>query len=761
MLLRDNKIEIKQNIHPLSIKEDIHLKKDLEYARQLKQDLLTLCKQKANTKTLNKLKINLWLYNKGKFHSDSAHFFATKWWDGFRTFIGKHLGEEPVIYDSILAYSSLQQMRQWVQDKGYLYSKISYSTKIKRKRATVTYTVIAGKLFRVDSIYYPPPQSTLGEIISGSLKNTLLHPGMPYDLDLMKQETDRITNDANNSGYCYFVDSYMYFDVDTITKPGAMTIRLNLIKKPQDSLAYNRYTINNIYVYPDTVIGTAPISLRDTISPKAHFYIVNGNSLLHPKVFLNVVAIHSGNWYSKDDNDYTIERISDLNVFNFVNIEYKVTANNQLDCYIYLIPAKREAIQAEFDINNYTNNPIGNQLSLTYLDKNLFNGADQLRVILEGGVQFNPFDSLGLLNTVDLNGIANLTFPKFIGPQFINNWFPARANPKTDVSLNYTYTQRLGYFTLNSGTVSFGWDWHESAFKHHIFNPLSISILDIEHKTAPFDTILVHDPLLEKSYATQVIIGGNYSFIWTDQVSTTQDKFFYFRATIDVAGNILEGANYAVGNTAFPFQAFNLPFAQFAKLDLEYRYYYKLFHRNYLVFRFAPGIGVAYGNYSGIPELPYTEQFYLGGPNSIRGWQIRSLGPGEYTLPASDVSSLLYADQTADIKIEGNLEYRFDIFGDLKGAIFTDFGNIWTIRNDTARAGAVFKYNTFFQQIAIASGVGLRYDFGFFVIRLDLGIPIKNPALPFGQRWITTFKPFNREWFNKYEVINIAIGYPF
>ncbi len=588
---------------------------------------------------------------------------------------------------------------------------------------------------------------------------------MPYDVDLMKQETDRITADLNNSGYYHFIDSYMYFEVDTITKPGIMTISLKLLKKTPDSLAYTRFTINNVYVYPDTVTGVTPVSFHDTVSPEAHFYIINGDGLLHPKVFLNATSISPGKWYSKSENDYTIERLADLNVFKFITIQYKETGDNQLDCYIYLIPAKREAVQAQYEIDNYTNNPIGNQVSLSYLDKNLFSGADQLNLIAEGGIQLNPADSTpGWINTVDFNSTLNLTFPKFIGPKFIDKLLPFRPNIKSIITVNYNYTQRLSYFTLQTASVSFGWDWHESKFVHFIINPLSISGLDIYKISSAFQTLLDADPLLEKSYTPQRIIGGNYSFIWTNQVvEANQNKYSYFRATIDVAGNSFALANYIGKNFSYPstsYWAFERPFAQFVKFDLEYRHYWKVLRRNYVVFRFAPGYGIAYGNTPG--DLPYTEQFYLGGPNSLRGWQIRSLGPGSYVIPTTAPSSdLLFADQTADIKLEANLEYRFDIFGPLKGAVFTDIGNIWDRILDHDRPGGAFEINgtdAFYKEIAKDYGVGLRYDFGYFVIRLDLGIPEYNPAT---QKWLTTFRPFYGPWFSQYAVLNLAIGYPF
>ena len=757
ILLRKNKINIYE---PPSkpIKEIIGLRRDAEFAGQLNQQLLLLCKQQPNTKTVDLFKLNLWLYNKGKFHSDSAHFFITKWWDGFRTFLGKHLGEEPVLYDSTVAFSTLQTMKDYLNNKGYLHAKVTYKAKIRHKRAKVTYTVNAGKLYRIDSIYYPIKDNRLGGIINDNIKNTLLHPGIPYDVDLMKQETDRITTDANNKGYYHFLDSYLYFEVDTMTEPGKMDLYLKLVKKPQDTLAYVQYHINNIYVYPDTVTGVTPLSL-DTVSPKPHFYIVNGDGLLHSKVLLKVVSFHSGDYFSKAENDYTIERISDLNMFKFINVRYKETGNGQLDCYILLVPAKRQSVQAEFEVNNNTNNPIGNQLSLSYLNKNMFKGADQLHLNLEGGIQLNPSSPLGLVNTIDFNSTANLTFPKFLGPHFIDNWFPTHADPKTDISFTYTYMKRLGYFTLNTGNVSFGWDWHETAFKHHIFNPISISILKIDNKTAPFDTLLALDPLLEKSYSDQLIIGANYTFQWSNQVSTTQRKFSFFRITGEIAGNVLGGL-YAATNATFPYKVFNsLPFAQFAKVDFEYRHYMKILHNNYLIFRFAPGLGYAYNNST---ELPYTEQFYLGGPSSIRGWQIRSLGPGEYVPPPSGpVTNLLYEDQTADMKIEGNVEYRFDIFEDLKGALFTDFGNIWDVRSDPNRPGAVIALDRFYKEIAVSPGVGVRYDFNYFVIRLDGGVPLYNPGLPLGSRWLTTFRPFNGDWISKYVVFNLAIGYPF
>nr|MBA3899609.1 BamA/TamA family outer membrane protein [Bacteroidota bacterium] len=360
--------------------------------------------------------------------------------------------------------------------------------------------------------------------------------------------------------------------------------------------------------------------------------------------------------------------------------------------------------------------------------------------------------------------------PKFIAPFNVNPDRPIKNIPRTRVQFGYSLLNRVDFFWLNSFNTSFGYMWSETVDKRHELNPISINYVRLGSTSPRFDSILDRNPILRRSFEEQLIFGSNYTFFFNDQLKEERIHNFYFMGNLDIAGNFIYLIqSLAANNFASPEDPHGIlrrPYSQFARGEADFRHYYRPSPKTRLVSRLLVGTGFAYGNTN---TLPYIKQFFIGGANSLRAFPPRSLGPGAYRAEISEDRQVLFLDQVGDIKIEGNVEYRFPIISVLKGAVFVDAGNIWTYRpNESLRnpitdeIEGVFLIDNFYNEIAAGTGAGLRLDASFFVLRLDLGVPIRKPWLLENERWVMEDISFgNPVWRRDNLVLNIAIGYPF
>jgi hemolysin activation/secretion protein len=342
------------------------------------------------------------------------------------------------------------------------------------------------------------------------------------------------------------------------------------------------------------------------------------------------------------------------------------------------------------------------------------------------------------------------------------------------VGVGLDFQQRINYFQMNSFNVSYGYQWRETTTKSHEFFPIEMNYVKVSKITPEFQDILDQNPTLENSFQDQFIPGMRYSFTLNTQLkeqdipSYGEKKIatsnFYFRGNATASGNLINlvAKNTASSDEQRPYQIFGLPYSQFLLGDVDFRYFWQMDRRNRLVSRIAFGAGYAYGNST---TLPYIKQFASGGSSSIRAFPARSFGPGTYNVyDDPNYNDTYYVDQRGDIKVEGNVEFRYDIFKMVKGALFVDAGNIWLWKKDEndERGGVEFDANTFLKELAVGTGMGIRFDFNFFILRFDLGIPIRKPYLPEGERWVFDQIDFgSKAWRRENLVLNIAIGYPF
>jgi outer membrane protein assembly factor BamA len=352
---------------------------------------------------------------------------------------------------------------------------------------------------------------------------------------------------------------------------------------------------------------------------------------------------------------------------------------------------------------------------------------------------------------IELGIEGRLTFPTFLLP-FKTERFIRKYNPKTSTSISYNYQHRPDY-TRSVFQTTFGYNWTSGDFITHIINPLQLNFVKMIDASDEFLED-IEDTYLEYSYEDRLILGVNYSFIFSNQDMKKTKDFVFFRTNLETAGILLKGMARAINaerDSLGRYIMFGNAFAQYVKGDVEFRYFKIMNDQTNLVYRIFAGVAYPYGNSI---TIPYEKQYFTGGANGIRAWQVRNLGPGSFNI-FNESEAPRYPNQTADVKLEGNIEYRFDLFWLLEGALFVDGGNIWSLNKDDDRPGAFFEWDRFYKEFALGTGFGLRMDFSFFVFRFDLGMKVRDPAQPEGSRWVFMNSGYNSPQFN------IAIGYPF
>jgi outer membrane protein assembly factor BamA len=526
------------------------------------------------------------------------------------------------------------------------------------------------------------------------------------------------------------------------------------------------YTINNIYIYSGYSLNrdSVTISAGDTVRVGGCYYI-DIDKRFDPDVIVRSIFFRKGTVYNRDDHDITLNRLMNLGVFKFVNIQF-INADSagipRLEPHIYLTPLSIKNIRFELQGVSKSNNLAGPVFNSSFRNRNLFGGAELFTLSSEIGFEMPVGGGQSGGNSYEIGTSGELDLPKFLVPFRLNN-VSSLFVPKTRIVLGFNLLDRLQYYQLFSVDASFGYNWKESISKEHNFNLLSITLAHLTNATQKFNDLLSTNPLLKNSFEQQFIIGENYSFTYNDQLEKDHKNHLYFKGSIDLSGNLLQLVQslfYKQKATPdSPYQVFGTTYSQYYKFDIDLRHYYNTIdQRASLASRLIAGVGIPYGNST---TLPYVKQFYIGGSNSVRAFGARALGPGSYRIPDSLVAKSFF-DQAGDIKLEANTEYRFPIISILKGALFIDAGNIWLLKEDPDRPGGTFSSKTFLDEIAVGTGFGLRLDLSFFILRFDVAFPLRVPYLPQGERWVINKINFiDPSWRTHNLAFNIAIGYPY
>jgi outer membrane protein assembly factor BamA len=447
--------------------------------------------------------------------------------------------------------------------------------------------------------------------------------------------------------------------------------------------------------------------------------------------------------------------------FKFVRMNFSVSdtsAAGFLDVTILMTPMPQHTFRAEMEIVSKSNNYTGPRMNLSFINRNAFKGAELLNLTLAGSLEAQFSATNKSLFSYSLSPEVDLYLPRFFVPFKVKSTNSLYV-PKTRLSLSFSYTKRVGYFDMRTFQFIYGYRWKREIRQEHEFNPINISYTTLANESAEFLELLATNPFLQKSYEEQFIAGGNYIYTYNEQVIPFKKMQYFLQLAVETAGNLFSLAAMATGNKLSTDSSSKIggsAYSQYARLSIDGRGYYNFRDNNKLALRVFAGVARPYGNSS---ILPYTKQFFSGGPNSIRAFSINSVGPGTYN---QNNDSIGFMQLGGEVKLEMSAEYRFTIYRFLKGAIFTDAGNVWLLKSNPSTIGEPFSFSGFADEIAVGAGIGLRIDVSFFILRFDLAMPLRKPWLEKNHRWVINQIDFGSPvWRNENLILNVAIGYPF
>ncbi len=698
---------------------------------------------------------------KGKDPKDRRRSF----WEWLRD-----VGEAPVVFDQLMASKSADQLEIFLQSKGHFNAIVRDTVVIdtNKRKAVVNYLVTSGVAYKVRKLEYDIQDPKLARLVKPETdRSRILESGMFYDADKFQKERERIDRLLKSNGYYAFADDYVRFKADSAL--GSNEVDLTLyIENPtrKDSITvkdkgHQTYVIRNIYVDTD-YDPKQPNASRDTLFYNGIYFITKDKFIHRPEMLHDKLFFTEGDLYRVRRSELTYQYLSGLRAFRLINISFKdfveQDGRHVLDCIIHLSSSMRQSYAVEAQGTNTEGN-LGLAGTFTYQNKNLFRGAEIFEFKLKGGIETQVVSSnvvdqpiwKGLpFNTLELSPEVSLIIPKFLAP-FRTDKILRYGNPKSIISLAYNFQQRPDY-TRSIFTARFGYLWAQNQSMQHRLNPMEVNFVNIYNEDARFLERIdgLRDELLRNSYRPHLTTTTNYTLTYSGQKLSKRDDFSYVRLRLESSGNLLRGimaAAQAEKDTTGSYRIFDIPFAQYLKYEIDFRRYIIPNASSMVVLRAYHGLGYPLLN---LGALPFESSFFAGGANGIRAWPARSLGPGGW------IDSLDLGDQFADIKLELNIEYRFNIYRWFKGAIFADAGNIWLVNPDKDRPNANFDFTRFYKEIAFGIGLGLRLDFNFFVIRVDVAKPFHDPNKQEGQRWVvddfSERSPIN---------VNIGIGYPF
>ncbi|MAY82805.1 MAG: hypothetical protein CMP59_01595 [Flavobacteriales bacterium] len=715
-------------------------------------ELFSLTKQKPNRKLLGLFKVYLGVYNLYYHKEDSK--------------IKEKIGEPPVVFDSTLHKESAKRMETYLNNRGYYDNEVDFEAKITKKNAIAKYKVDKGERYSIESLDYIIPNERMRELYFADSNKAVLAVGKPFDLERLKEERSRIEKIMKNKGYYEFSREFVVFQADTFMNRKSSRLKLNIKNKQEelgasDSLIespHEIFSISKVYVrmdFDERGMVNVPI---DTTEVDGLIFTESGEPQFRYEVVARSIFIRPGQLYELKRQEDSYRNLTSLGVFSYVSIKYEQDyskAGPYLVVYIDLNPRKQKAYTILTEGTNNGGN-LGINADLTFLNRNTFRGAELLNVTLSGGIEAQQLltnqgderiaGEVLPFNTLEFGPEVSLRVPRFLLPIDMDKFSP-RGSPSTTFGISYNF-QRRPDFRRNVTKTYISYSWNETPAKTHIITPFDLSYINLD-PSPEFEELLedVNDPFLRNSYTDNLILAFRYSYILNTQLD---DKFgnhdFFFRGNIEPAGNLLSlvtNENNLEKNDEGAALIAGTPYAQYVRGDFDFRYYRKFFY-NTVVYRFAAGLGIPYGNSS---ALPFEKSFFAGGANGIRAWLARDLGPG--TLNDSIQSNV---DQIGNLSLEANVELRFPITDIFEGAAFVDMGNIWNYKQDNSREETQFKLGTAWDGTAIGLGAGLRLNFTFFILRFDFAAPFKDP----GKNNPNLLKLYWNE-----TNLNFGIGYPF
>lgn len=733
------------------------------------ENLVNYLRQQPNHKVLGFLKLQLGLYNLSG--NDS-----TKWYNRWL----QRIGQAPVIYDSVLTEAGRQQLENLMVNRGFLDASVSVDTVAERrkKRMDVTYTITTGSPHVIKSFSIESDDPAIEKLINERITEPLVAEGNALDRNMLDMTRDRVTEMLRNRGYYAFNKENITFIADTVAGSKEVDLIMN-IRRPQGVVLstgemvgpqeHMKYVVDKIYFVTDYTIANAidfNFEHTDTIRYKDITVLYGKDRYIKPGVLEEKCFIRPGRPYNASQVDRTYQALSQLPILKYINIEMKplstIDGTVYMDAYVLLSRNKKQSVSVEVEGTN-SEGDLGFGVGLTYQHRDLGDRSDLLTAKFRAAYESLNGNFDGFVNNrySEYAGEISIMFPKFKAP-FLSRRFKQSSRATTQLTTTMTYQERPEYTRVIAG-ASWKYQWvrrHRQFTNNRTFDLIDVNYVYLPRTTINFiDLIAPENPLLRYSYEDHFIMRMGYTYYLTNRKvpSVNQNSFLLqpsvttFRASAETAGNLL----YAISSLTNQkkkdgaYKVFGIQYAQYVKGEVDFTYTRFLTSRQALAFHAGFGIEYPYGNSS---MVPFEKRFYAGGANNVRGWSARTLGPGSYDAKNEVVD---FINQCGDIRFDISLEYRFKLFWVFEGALFMDAGNIWTIKNYENQPGGFFRFRNAFKELAAAYGAGLRLDFTYFLLRLDLGMKAHNPAMN-QEPWPIIHPNWHRD-----ATFHFAVGYPF
>ena len=724
--------------------------------------LKSYVRQNPNSKWFSLIKVPLYTYNlSGR---DTSRWINKMW---------RRLGDAPVIYDESLNERSLQEIKKALNNQGYMSASVKSDKEISKKKLKLTYTVTPGRPYIVRSLKYDIRDKIIDSILKKDSASSKLSKGMMFDINVLDAERQRIVDFLLNRGYYKFNKEYITYTADTVRKTYQvdLTVHLLLYKaSPTDEPRnHNQYKINKVNFITDYDVlqssALSSVEINDSIHYKDYPIYYKDKLYIRPKTLTDNTFIHPNHLYNERlvQNTYSsFGRLSALKYTNIRFLETQVADSSKLDCYILLTKSKHKSVAFELEGTNSAGD-LGAAASVSFNHRNLFKGSESFMFKLRGA-----YEAISGLqgaygnndNYTEYGAETSINFPNFLFP-FVSDNFTRGIRATTELGMQYSYQLRPEFSrTIASTSWSYKWTQRRQKVQHRI------DLLDISYIYLPWispkfkeDYLNSANSIINYSYNNHLIVRSGYNYYYNSiggamQNNTSASNSYSVRINLESAGNMLYGISKLVHQqktTDGNYSILNIAYAQYLKGDFDYAKNIEIDKRNSFAFHAAFGLAYPYGNST---VLPLEKRYFAGGANSVRGWSVRTLGPGSYK---GEDNSINYLNQSGDIKLDLSVEYRSKLFWKVQGATFVDAGNIWTIRNYENQPGGAFRLNSFYKEIAFAYGVGLRLDFDYCVFRFDGGMKAINPAYSSGKDRYPIINPdFSRDF-----AFHLTVGYPF
>ncbi len=744
-------------------KAKIEEDKDAPRNERIKSDDVTkYMRQKPNKRFLG-TDFYAWIYLMANPEKDN-------WWNNLK----RKMGEEPVLFNERDTKRSAENLKLYLESRGYYSSDVTYrvDTTSRHKRAKVYYTLKQGKPYHISSISYDFRDQFLGPVLLPDTANTLLHKGEIFDISVLEAERNRISSYLKDRGYYNFSVNDIEFIADTLAGDKKVGVKV-VIKREvtgynergvpiyADHKEYKLRNINIIPRYNAVLAKTQPdyFNRFDTIDYKGLNVFFNGKKpKVRPVVLRNAISMRSNDIYNYSQVNNTYSKLMAMGYFKSARINFtEVKDPNKnpattlrqgvLDCDIHCTPALQQSIKAELEAST-TSSFYGLTALVGYQNRNIFRGAEMLEITGTAGYEYMKAPNSKKRHAMEFGLSASLSFPRFV----LANYAVSKniLVPKTKFEISYNYQDRP-YYQRGLSSISWVYSWKNRSNSSFVVRPIAFNWVDVSYIDEHYFNSL-QNQYLKHSFQSQLIVAISGSYVLNKQYKSAPNNYTTVRANCELSGNLLNGLVHLFSKPPTDrnyYEFLGIRYSQYVRGDVSASHKIMFGKVTALAARLYAGVAYAYGNSDAVP---FDRLFYAGGSNSMRGWAPRTLGPGSSPAP----TNVVYPTQLGDMKLEANLEFRFPIWDMFHGAAFFDLGNIWYINRKEANydENAVFRFNTFYKQLAFNTGIGLRLDIDFAILRLDWGIQLHNPNKPVGERWIHNFK-----WRNT--SLNFGVGFPF